>query len=157
MLHCLALRHRHSRPYQHLLHHLRRPSMQSRQHLIETPKCRKWVKNAMGMQCESPLGSINSSKLGKWVEWGNNSTAPDNQNHKTNTHLDTGNTTVNGQTLLDFSIDLCSAATCSGPLHLIHLVRVTLISFNPLYYLMIRRQNCKSISATVRLGTPGRV
>ena len=47
--------------------------------------------------------------------------------------------------LLTFSIDLGSAAACSGPLHLIHLGMDTFISSDPLYYMMIRRRGNKSI------------
>ena len=51
----------------------------------------------------------------------------------------------NGRFLTTFSNDLGPAATCSGPLALIHLSMVTTIPSDPLYYMMIRRRNNKSI------------
>ena len=47
--------------------------------------------------------------------------------------------------LLTFRIDFGSAAACSVPLHLIHLGMETFISSDPLYYMMIRRRNNKSM------------
>ena len=47
--------------------------------------------------------------------------------------------------LLTFSIELGSATACSVPLYLIHLGMETFISSDPLYYMMIRRRNNKSM------------
>jgi len=52
---------------------------------------------------------------------------------------------IMNRVLPTFRIDLGSAATCSGPLHLIHLGMVTFIPSDPLYHMMIRRRNNKSI------------
>ena len=61
------------------------------------------------------------------------------------THLDTKKYNSKRTDSCGFQHRPRLCATCSGPLHLIHLIRVTFISSDPLYYVVIRRRNNKSI------------